>query len=113
VGKGIYGKVLDGVWQYIRNSPDKADLCKILKQELKDNIGMCAQGNLTRLCNVLAGYMDGIGNHESAAERVGRLLPKLMDIEDEEQRVSMGKEVLRESGIAEGEWGVWLEALTA
>ena len=57
MGKGIYGRVLDGVWQYIKNSEDKKDLCKILAQELKDNVGMCLQGNLSRLCNVLAGYM--------------------------------------------------------
>jgi len=113
MGNGIYGKVLDGVWQYIRNSPDKADLCKILKQELKDNIGMCAQGNLTRLCNVLSGYMDGIGVSESPAERVGRLLPLLMDIEDAGQRMTMGKQVLMESGMEEGMWGGWLEALAA
>jgi hypothetical protein len=54
MGNGIYGKVLDGVWQYIRNSPDKADLCKILRSELKDSIGMCLAGNLTRICNVVA-----------------------------------------------------------
>lgn len=113
MGNGIYGRVLDGVWQYIRNSPDKADLCKILKQELKDNIGMCAQGNLTRLCNVLSGYMDGIGVSESPAERVGRLLPLLMDIEDAGQRMTMGKQVLMESGMEEGMWGGWLEALAA
>ena len=50
---GIYGKTLDSVWQYIKSSSDKEVLIKTLKIELEDNIGMCAQGNLTRLCNVL------------------------------------------------------------
>lgn len=72
MGEGIYGKVLDGVWQYIKHSSHKTDLCKILAQELKDNVGQCLQGNLSRLCNVLAGYMPGIGSQESLAEILGR-----------------------------------------
>jgi hypothetical protein len=112
MGRGIYGKVLDGVWQYIRNSPDKADLCRVLKQELKDNIGMCAQGNLTRLCNVLAGYMEGIGSQESPTERLGRELPKLMEIENESERMTRAKELMKDVALPETEWAPWLEALT-
>lgn len=111
MGKGIYGKVLDGVWQYIRNSADKADLCRILKQELKDNIGMCAQGNLTRLCNVLSGYMDGIGPQESASERLGRELPKLMELENVPERMAKAKALLREVALPETEWAAWLDVM--
>lgn len=108
MGKGIYGKVLDGVWQYIRNSPDKADLCRILKQELKDNIGMCAQGNLSRLCNVLAGYVEGIGPQESVSERLGRELPLLMDDED---RVNKAKTLMKSLNVPEADWAPWLDML--
>jgi len=79
---GIFGKVVDGVWQFIKNSPDKADLKKILAAELRDNIGMCAQGNLSRMCNVLQGYLEGIGQKESVNAILGREFPKLMEIED-------------------------------
>ena len=72
MGEGIYGKVLDGVWQYIKASEHKEDLCKILAQELRDNVAQCLQGNLSRLCNVLAGYMEGVGSQESMAEILGR-----------------------------------------
>lgn len=111
MGAGIYGRVLDGVYAYIKNSPDKKDLYKILRQELTDNLGMCAQGNLTRLCNVLAGYLEGIGSQESPADRLGRELPKLMDIEDEARRMDVARSVLRDSGLPEAEWAPWLEAL--
>ena len=111
MGRGIYGKVLDGVWQYIRESPDKADMCRILKQELKDNIGMCAQGNLTRLCNVLSGYMDGIGTQESVSERLGRELPLMLEIDDVTERITRAKALLREVALPETEWVPWLEAL--
>jgi len=111
MGVGIYGKVLDGVWHYVRNSEHKDELCKILRQELQDNIGMCLQGNLSRLCNVLAGYMEGIGPQESPAERLGREMPKLMEIEDSEARMNTARGVLRDVGLPEDEWPPWLEAL--
>jgi hypothetical protein len=111
MGAGIYGKVLDSVWQYIRGSPDKEDLCKILKQEMEDNIGMCAQGNLTRICNILAGYMEGVGSTESLAERLGRLMPGLMSVEDQADRVRQAVQLLKDNGAPREEWEDWVSAL--
>lgn len=111
MGKGIYGRTLDGVWQYIANSPDKRDLCRILRQEMEDNIGMCAQGNLTRLCNILAGYMEGIGVQESPSEILGRKLPLLMEIQDQNVRVQEAYKLLVETGVPEEQWMSWVEPL--
>jgi len=111
MGKGIYGKTLDGVWQFILNSPDKKDLCRILRQEMEDNIGMCAQGNLTRLCNILAGYMEGIGVQESPAEILGRKLPMLVGIEDQNLRLAEAYKILVETGTPEEQWMSWVEPL--
>lgn len=111
LGNGIYGKVLDSVWQYISKSDDKEHMCAILKQELQDNIGMCAQGNLSRLCNALAGYMEGIGEIESPAEKLGRLIPELMKIEDEKVRIEKVKELLENVSLPRDEWDNWLNAV--
>lgn len=111
LGHGVYGKVLDGVWQYILNSPDKSDLCRILRQEMEDNIGMCAQGNLSRLCNILSGYMEGIGSQESLSDILGRLLPKTMEIEDIESRLSEAFRILKENGVPYSDWKAWLDPL--
>lgn len=111
IEEGIYGKVLDSVWQFIKNSPDKEDLCRILKQEMEDNIGMCAQGNLTRLCNILAGYMEGIGPQESPAEILGRKLPLLMGVEDENDRLKLAYNLLVDLKIPESHWLFWVEPL--
>jgi len=108
---GIYGKVLDSVWQYIKNSSDKEDLCRIIKHELEDNIGMCAQGNLSRICNVLAGYIEGIGPQESLAERLGRLLPPLMEIDDLIERIRQACMILRDNHVPPMEWDTWMEPL--
>lgn len=108
---GIFGKVVDGVWQFIRSSPDKQDLKKILAAELRDNVGMCAQGNLSRMCNVLQGYMEGIGQKESVSEILGREFPKLMELENPVEREARGAAILRANAVPEGEWENWLEPL--
>lgn len=110
---GIFGKVVDGVWQYISNSPDKKDLKKILQSELRDNIGMCAQGNLSRICNVLQGYLEGIGQKESVNVILGREFGKLMEIESEADRFREADRILRENNVPESEWETWLEPLRA
>jgi len=111
--EGIFGIMTDGVWQYIRDSEDKRCLINILKRELEDNIGMCAQGNLSRICNVLSGYLPGIGQQESISTILGREFPKLMDIEREPDRLRQGERILRENNVPEAEWEVWLESLRA
>lgn len=111
--EGIFGIMTDGVWQYIRDSEDKRCLINILKRELEDNIGMCAQGNLSRICNVLSGYLPGIGQQESISTILGREFPKLMEIEREPDRLRQGERILRENNVPEAEWEVWLEPLRA
>ena len=111
IEEGIYGKVLDSVWQYVKNSSDKEDLCKVIKQEMEDNVGMCAQGNLSRICNVLAGYMEGIGPQESLAERLGHLFSALMSMDDVYQRLVAAHMILRENMVPEAEWPAWLDPL--
>jgi hypothetical protein len=110
---GIYGKVLDSVWQFIKNAPEKVELCNILRQEMEDNIGMCAQGNLSRVCNILSGYLEGVGSVESLSERLGRLFPPLLEVEDLEERITRAVKILRENSAPRGEWEGWLESLVS
>jgi hypothetical protein len=113
IEEGIYGKVLDCVWQFVKNSPDKEDLCKILKNEMEDNVGMCAQGNLSRICNILAGYMDGVGSQESLSERLGNIFSRLSEIENPHERFGLAYAELKKNDVPENRWSVWLLALVA
>jgi hypothetical protein len=108
---GIYGKVLDSVWQYVKNSPNKEDLCIIIRSELQDNVAMCAQGNLSRICNVLAGILEGVGSQESLSERLGRLFGPLMEIEDMSDRISRAMQILTENNVPNDEWSAWIDPL--
>jgi hypothetical protein len=107
---GIYGKTLDSVWQFIKSSSDKEVLIKTLKTELEDNIGMCAQGNLTRLCNVLQGYIDGL-SIPPVAEILGDLLPPLMGVSDRKVRREKALQILRTHGVPEDKQEEWIEPL--
>lgn len=111
LGRGIYGRTLDGVWQYIINKKDNEDMIKVLKQELEDNIGKCSQGQLTRICNILAGYIEGVGVGESVNEILGREFSKLMEIETITERLSKGIKILEQNGLPEDKWSEWLKPL--
>jgi hypothetical protein len=113
LGPGIYARVLNSVWQYIKASPDAADLKKILASEMEDNIGMCAQGNLSRLCNILSGYLDGlVVETKSRNELIGERFAALMNIDDIDERLSNGHDILREFNVHADEFHAWLMPLT-
>jgi PII-like signaling protein len=111
LGNGIYGKVLDCVWQYIQKSDDKDGLQKILKLEMEDNIGMCAQGNLSRIVNIMAGYFDEIKISEPFSEVLGRRLPALIEIDDNEERLDALIKVYNEVNLPRDVWVMWAEPL--
>jgi hypothetical protein len=112
LGHGIYGRVLNSVWQYIKASPDSADLKKILKTEMQDNIGMCAQGNLSRLCNILSGYLDGINTDtRSKNEIIGERFAALLKLESHMEKVAEGVRILQEFNVPQEEHEDWLQPL--
>jgi hypothetical protein len=107
LGIGIYAKVLNAVWQYIKNSEHSADLKKILATEMQDNIGMCQQGNLTRLCNILSGYID-IEIPRSTAEILGE---KFAELRNSGGGRDAAEQILRDNNVPPNEWAVWIDAL--
>jgi len=111
IEEGIYGKVLDSVWQFVKGHAEKDSLVAIIREEMQGNIGMCAQGNLTRICNVLSGYLDGVGVKETLAEKLGRLLPPLREIADGYIRHMRVTELLREHDVPYAEWDTWIDAV--
>jgi hypothetical protein len=79
---------------------------------MQDNIGMCAQGNLSRLCNILSGYMDGLDLiAKSRNQLVGERFALLRNIEDEQKRAMEGYRILHELKVPDDEWMTWIENL--
>ena len=111
LGIGIYPRVLNSVWQFIKSSPDSVDLKKILASEMKDNIGMCAQGNLSRLCNILSGYIEGIDTR-SRSEIIGDKFAEIMKTDISSiAKIETGIRFLRELGVSHEEISVWVSPL--
>jgi len=110
IGIGIYGKTLDAVWQHIKTSEDSIVLKKTLKQELEDNIGMCAQGNLTRVANILNGILEGLKQNEGYKSILQRVLPTLLHLPLEERMIK-AKDVMKENNVPDDEWVVWLDEI--
>jgi hypothetical protein len=96
----------------VKGHDDKSLLIKTLKTELEDNIGMCAQGNLSRLCNVLQGYVDGL-SVTPIAEILGDLFPPLMEIESADERRERGLQIMRTYNVPDDQHNDWLESLMA
>jgi hypothetical protein len=55
--------------------------------------------------------MEGIGSQESVTERLGRELPKLMDIDSVDERMEKAKVIMQSVSLPETEWQPWLDAL--
>lgn len=56
--KCSFGDLLIQVWRIIKDNLNKNEIKNILNTEMKDSIGKCFTGRISRLINVLNGYSD-------------------------------------------------------
>jgi hypothetical protein len=107
-----YRLVMDGIWVYIDSQKEdlQKEIVERLAQELEDNIGMCAQGNLSRLVNVLSGYMPGVGfkNEKSLQDQ----MVELQNVKDVSERKSKALQLCKEFKQTKEETDAWLELLS-
>ena len=108
--KNAYPKALDGVWAYVRSHPEKTELYQRVKDELTDNVGMCAQGNLSRLCNILSGYLDGIQPPISQGELIQQKISAIA-LDKQGNKIGRARDALRQLKVPETEWEPWIDAL--
>ena len=104
-----YGDVLDRIWTYIRAHEHRSDLIIRLAQELCEGIGMCSNGKMARLMNVVQGYDDSLEQEAPKELFHGRfaLLTKLPMAE----REPAARALFDEFHIPVEEHAVWLEPL--
>lgn len=107
--KRAYPRALDAVWAFITRHDNKKELYARMSQEMNDNIGMCAQGNLSRICNVLCGYIEGFQPPVPQGVLVQNKMAAIA-MDSEGNKVGRAKDALRELLVPESEWGPWIEA---
>ena len=104
-----YATAFNHLWAYIRSHEHKGELVKRLSEEIRDGVGMCANGRLARLMNVVEGYMEGVST-TSRKELFQNRMAVIAKMEKSAQWEAATK-AFQEFEIPEGERGTWLEAL--
>uniref|UniRef100_A0A6C0JI28 Uncharacterized protein n=1 Tax=viral metagenome TaxID=1070528 RepID=A0A6C0JI28_9ZZZZ len=111
----LYKRIFDGLYTTICQNPKKEvrlELYKRLFEEMKDSLGMCCDGHITRLVNVLVGFDDAFAPELTTAEKVQNLFAALSAKESSLlEKVAEGVRGLRAFGVPEDEWEPWIDAL--
>jgi hypothetical protein len=106
--------VFDGLWVYIHNQKTdlRNDLITRLHQELEDNVGTCAQGNLSRLVNVLSGYIEKEMDCAPVFEvSLSDLMANISKEKNFSIRIQKAVALLEERKVSQNERESWLEAM--
>jgi hypothetical protein len=107
--------VFNGLWTYINNqdSETKNNLILRLDQELEDNIGTCAQGNLSRLINVLSGYIEKDDETPTPIFEVplSDLMANISKESNFSIRIQKTISLLEERKVPQAERESWIEAM--
>jgi len=108
-----YRKALRGIWAKIKTYEGdiRLELTKRLWEECYESVGMCAQGHLSRLANVLVGFDETIKPPSSSKqyfqEQIANLSRK--DLSTEE-KIRLATELMDEVELPQDERAPWLEA---
>lgn len=108
----LYKRTLDGLWAYIVISNHRVDLLQRLFEEATESIGMCCDGHITRLVNVLVGFDDRV----EPSVPVGELLQQRIALISEKE-ISLHEKVMealtcmQELNVPAEEQNAWIEAL--
>lgn len=106
-----YGAILDRVWAFIASHIHKDDLVIRLAQEVCEGIGMCTNGKMARLVNVLQGYDETLlVQTETPREIFQRKIAMLMK-QPMAERERAAQSLFTEFNIPSEEQTVWLEPL--
>ncbi len=107
----LYKRTLDGLWAMIKTSEHKEELCKRLKEELTESVGMCCEGHLSRLCNVLVGFDDAFTTVVSKGEMLQKKMAEIAGLEVTVRTKKMrARAVLKELAIPVSQHADWLDA---
>jgi len=107
----LYKRTLDGLWAMIKTSDHKEELCKRLKEEMTEAVGMCCEGHLSRLCNVLVGFDDAFTTVVSRGEILQQKMAEIAALEVTDRTKKMrARKILRELDIPVSQHADWLNA---
>jgi hypothetical protein len=108
----LYKRALDGLWVRINESEHKDALVQRLWEECLDAVGVCCEGHLSRLANVLVGFDEEAEPEVSVGEILQQKMAAIagMDV-SVEHKVGHAWALFEELGVSAEERTAWVEAL--
>lgn len=111
-GDYLYQRVLDHLWSLILHSEENTELVKRLYQECFEAKGMCCDGHINRLVNVMVGFHDAFNPPLSPKEILQNKMSAIaMRDGPLDDKIKEAMEVFDEVKLPEDERQVWLESL--
>lgn len=110
----LYRRQLDGLYLMIKDTPDaeaQHELYKRTFEECYESIGMCCEGHISRLCNVLVGFDEAFAPPVPFGEILQNKMAAIyaMDIETEE-KIKQATTFFNEFAVPEADRSAWLDA---
>lgn len=114
VGDNLYRRLLRGLVANILSQKDiecKSELFRRLWEECYESVGMCCEGHISRLCNVLVGFDESFKPPVAFGEILQSKMAMIagLDIAEEEKR-RQANAFFDEYGTPAEERAAWLEA---
>ena len=111
-GDYLYRRVLQHLWAKIKGYPKEIrdELTRRLYEECRDAEGMCAQGHIARLANVLVGFDDAFKGEVSLQDLMAEISRREATVEEKRAAATA---ILEERRVAAEEREAWLDAFDA
>jgi len=112
----LYKKALDGLFYLIRSvtvEDTKTELFKRVFEECSESVGLCCDGHISRICNVLVGFDDTFTTPLSTGEVLQNEIAVIAgkDSLSLEEKIHQANIVFERLGIAQPDRTAWIEAL--
>ncbi len=109
-GESSYRKFMDHIISYALSQPEnkKKEIFGILNNEVKDSIGLCFQGNISRLINVLSGYIEIEIEYEPT---LGEVFSEIAKISDSDVKFDKAIQAFEDFNVEQSKWNDWLDVL--
>lgn len=110
----LYQRTLDGLYLTIAKIKDndiRIELYKRAFEECHESVGMCCEGHISRLCNVLVGFDDAFAPPVPFGEILQNKMAAIYALEiDTEEKIKQATAFFNEFAVPEAERAAWLEA---
>jgi hypothetical protein len=114
MGDRLYSRVLEGLWTLIseQSAERQKELHQRLWEEMNESVGMCCDGHISRLVNVMVGFDDAFKAPISQGEILQAKMAEIAGMSVEtDVKLTYARTFMTELGMGAEEQVAWLEAL--